>query len=139
MLGLSYGVIVHGLTDKERQDLLYKQTVKIKAKGINVSYDGLIPKIRKSMFSKDVDSLQPHIKAFVERAAVFNAPVERSADVADTPAVPVTEVNSSESEGGPATSSTEASAAGASDEAHAPETANTEDTPPAPDAPGSEG
>jgi excinuclease UvrABC ATPase subunit len=56
---------------KERNDLLYKQTVKIKAKGINVSYDGLIPKIRKSMFSKDVDSLQPHIKAFVERAAVF--------------------------------------------------------------------
>src|SRR6187401_2248758 len=58
-------------SDKERQDLLYKPTVKIKAKGINVSYDGLIPKIRKSMFSKDVDSLQPHIKAFVERAAVF--------------------------------------------------------------------
>ena len=58
-------------TEKERHDLLYKQTVKIKAKGINVSYDGLIPKIRKSMFSKDVDSLQPHIKAFVERAAVF--------------------------------------------------------------------
>jgi excinuclease UvrABC ATPase subunit len=58
-------------SEKERQDLLYKQTTKIKAKGINVSYDGLIPKIRKSMFSKDVDSLQPHIKAFVERAAVF--------------------------------------------------------------------
>ena len=58
-------------TEKERHDLLYKQTVKIKAKGINVSYDGLIPKIRKSMFSKDVDSLQPHIRAFVERAAVF--------------------------------------------------------------------
>ena len=58
-------------SEKERHDLLYKQTVKIKAKGINVSYDGLIPKIRKSMFSKDVDSLQPHIRAFVERAAVF--------------------------------------------------------------------
>ncbi|KQW52943.1 daunorubicin resistance protein DrrC [Nocardioides sp. Root1257] len=58
-------------SEKERQDLLYKQTTKIKAKGINVSYDGLIPKIRKSMFSKDVDSLQPHIRAFVERAAVF--------------------------------------------------------------------
>ena len=58
-------------TEKERHDLLYRQTVKIKAQGINVSYDGLIPKIRKSMFSKDVDSLQPHIRAFVERAAVF--------------------------------------------------------------------
>lgn len=58
-------------SEKERHDLLYKQTTKVKAKGINVTYDGLIPKLRKSMFSKDVDSLQPHIKAFVERAAVF--------------------------------------------------------------------
>ncbi len=58
-------------SEKERHDLLYKQTTKVKAKGINVTYDGLIPKIRKSMFSKDVDSLQPHLKAFVERAAVF--------------------------------------------------------------------
>ncbi|MDF1602495.1 excinuclease ABC subunit UvrA [Nocardioides sp. YIM 152315] len=62
---------IEDYSEKERHDLLYKQTTKIKAKGINVSYDGLIPKIRKSMFSKDVDSLQPHIKAFVERAAVF--------------------------------------------------------------------
>ena len=62
-----------------------------------------------------------------------NAPVERSADVAETPAVPLTEVNSGESEGGPATSSTEASAAGAADEAAAPRTAATEDTPPTPE------
>ena len=65
------GKPIRDYSEKERHDLLYKQTVKIKAKGINVTYDGLIPKIRKSMFSKDVDSLQPHIKAFVERAAVF--------------------------------------------------------------------
>ena len=58
-------------TEKERNDLLYRQTTKVKARGINITYDGLIPKIRKSMFSKDVDSLQPHIRAFVERAAVF--------------------------------------------------------------------
>jgi excinuclease UvrABC ATPase subunit len=62
---------IEDYTEKERHDLLYKQTTKIKAKGINVTYDGLIPKLRKSMFSKDVDSLQPHIRAFVERAAVF--------------------------------------------------------------------
>src|SRR3954468_13639761 len=62
---------IEDYTERERHDLLYKQTTKIKAKGINVTYDGLIPKLRKSMFSKDVDSLQPHIKAFVERAAVF--------------------------------------------------------------------
>lgn len=57
-------------TKKELQDFLYKEPVKVKAKGINVTYEGLIPKIRKSMFSKDIDSLQPHIKAFVERASV---------------------------------------------------------------------
>jgi len=62
---------IRDYTEKERHDLLYKPTTRIRAKGINVSYDGLIPKIRKSIFSKDVDSLQPHIKAFVERAAVF--------------------------------------------------------------------
>ena len=62
---------VRDYSEKERHDLLYKQTTRIKAKGINVSYDGLIPKIRKSIFSKDVESLQPHLKAFVERAAVF--------------------------------------------------------------------
>ncbi len=43
----------------------------MKVDKINVTYEGVIPKIRKSMFSKDVDSLQPHIRAFVERAAVF--------------------------------------------------------------------
>jgi excinuclease UvrABC ATPase subunit len=65
------GKPIKDYSEKERRDLLYKQTTKIKAKGINVSYDGLIPKIRKSMFSKDVDSLQSHKRAFVERAAVF--------------------------------------------------------------------
>jgi excinuclease ABC A subunit len=65
------GKPIKDYTEKERHDLLYRQTTKVKARGINITYDGLIPKIRKSMFSKDVDSLQPHIKAFVERAAVF--------------------------------------------------------------------
>jgi small subunit ribosomal protein S3 len=69
-----------------------------------------------------------HVLATAD-AEVANAPVERSADVAETPAVPVSEVSSAESEGGPATSSTEASAAGASDEAHNPSTANTEVSP----------
>ncbi|HWJ83580.1 MAG TPA: excinuclease ABC subunit UvrA [Nocardioides sp.] len=62
---------IEDYSEKERHDLLYKQTTKVRAKGINVTYDGLIPKLRKSMFGKDVDSLQPHIRAFVERAAVF--------------------------------------------------------------------
>ncbi|GAB4100065.1 excinuclease ABC subunit UvrA [Sinomonas halotolerans] len=62
---------VREFTEKERHDFLYREPVKVKAGGINVTYEGLIPKIRKSMFSKDPESLQPHIKAFVERAAVF--------------------------------------------------------------------
>jgi excinuclease ABC A subunit len=61
------------LTKKQREDLLYAEPRKVKVEKINITYEGLIPKIRKSMFSKDVDSLQPHIKAFVERAAVFKA------------------------------------------------------------------
>ncbi|HWJ66765.1 MAG TPA: excinuclease ABC subunit UvrA [Nocardioides sp.] len=58
-------------TRAEREDFLHAEPRKVKVDKINVTYEGLIPKIRKSMFSKDVDSLQPHIKAFVERAAVF--------------------------------------------------------------------
>ncbi len=58
-------------TKKELQDLLYKEPTKIKVDGINLTYEGLIPKIQKSMLSKDVDSLHPHIRAFVERAVTF--------------------------------------------------------------------
>ncbi|HEU5001002.1 MAG TPA: excinuclease ABC subunit UvrA [Lapillicoccus sp.] len=58
-------------TKKERHDLLYKEPTKIKVEGINLTYEGLIPKIQKSMLSKDVDAMQPHIRAFVERAITF--------------------------------------------------------------------
>src|SRR4051794_38449996 len=58
-------------TKKELHDLLYKEPTKIKVDGINLTYEGLIPKIQKSMLSKDVDAMQPHIRAFVERAVVF--------------------------------------------------------------------
>ena len=58
-------------TKKELHDLLYKEPTKIKVDGINLTYEGLIPKIQKSMLSKDVDALQPHIRAFVERAVTF--------------------------------------------------------------------
>jgi excinuclease UvrABC ATPase subunit len=56
---------------RELADLLYKEPMKIKVEGINLTYEGLIPKIQKSMLSKDVDTLQPHIRAFVERAVTF--------------------------------------------------------------------
>jgi excinuclease ABC A subunit len=58
-------------TKRELDDLLHREPTKIKVEGINLTYEGLIPKIQKSMLSKDVDSLQPHIRAFVDRAVVF--------------------------------------------------------------------
>ncbi|HEX6499437.1 MAG TPA: excinuclease ABC subunit UvrA [Micromonosporaceae bacterium] len=58
-------------TKKELHDLLYKEPTRIKVAGINLTYEGLIPKIQKSMLAKDVDSLQPHVRAFVERAVTF--------------------------------------------------------------------
>ncbi len=58
-------------TKRELHDLLHKEPTKIKVEGINLTYEGLIPKIQKSMLSKDVDTLQPHIRAFVERAVTF--------------------------------------------------------------------
>ncbi|HEX2415086.1 MAG TPA: hypothetical protein VHJ37_07710, partial [Thermoleophilaceae bacterium] len=56
---------------RELHDLLHKEPTKIKVDGINLTYAGLIPTIQKSMLSKDVDALQPHIRAFVERAVTF--------------------------------------------------------------------
>jgi excinuclease UvrABC ATPase subunit len=60
-------------TKKELHDFLHKEPVKVKLNGINLTYEGLIPKIQKSFLSKDVDALQPHIRAFVERAVTFTA------------------------------------------------------------------
>ena len=58
-------------TRKELHDLLHKEPTKIKVDGINLTYTGVIPQIQKSMLSKDVDAMQPHIRAFVERAITF--------------------------------------------------------------------
>ena len=58
-------------TKRELNDLLYKEPTKIKVEGINLTYEGLIPRIQKSMLAKDVDALQPHVRAFVERAVTF--------------------------------------------------------------------
>jgi excinuclease UvrABC ATPase subunit len=58
-------------TKRELHDLLYKEPTKIKVEGINLTYAGLIPQIQRSYLSKDVDALQPHVRAFVERAVTF--------------------------------------------------------------------
>jgi excinuclease UvrABC ATPase subunit len=60
-------------TKKELRDFLHKEPTRIRAKGINVTYEGLVPKVRKSMLSKDIEALQPHIRAFVERLATFGS------------------------------------------------------------------
>jgi len=58
-------------TKKELNDLLYREPTKVKIEGINLTYSGLIPAIQRSMLGKDIDALQPHIRAFVERVATF--------------------------------------------------------------------
>jgi excinuclease UvrABC ATPase subunit len=64
---------IRDYTERERQDLLYREPTRMKIEGINMTYQGLVPRIQQSFLSKDTDSLQPHIRAFVERAATFTA------------------------------------------------------------------
>lgn len=64
-------VPIKDFTAKQREDFLYATPRKVKLEGINMTYEGLVPKIQKSFLSKDVDAMQPHIRAFVERAVTF--------------------------------------------------------------------
>jgi excinuclease UvrABC ATPase subunit len=60
-------------TKKEMHDFLHHEPARMKIAGINMTYEGLIPRVQKSMLSKDVDALQPHVRAFVERAVTFTS------------------------------------------------------------------
>ncbi|RKH72502.1 ATP-binding cassette domain-containing protein [Corallococcus aberystwythensis] len=64
---------IRDYTKKERQDFLYKEPTKLKIEKMNLTYEGLIPRIQKSFLSKDVEAMQPHIRAFVERAVTFTS------------------------------------------------------------------
>jgi excinuclease UvrABC ATPase subunit len=64
---------IREFTTTELHDLLHKEPTRIKVDNINLTYEGLVPRIQKSFLSKDVDALQPHIRAFVERAVTFTA------------------------------------------------------------------
>ncbi|MET0673653.1 MAG: excinuclease ABC subunit UvrA, partial [Microbacterium pygmaeum] len=64
---------IQDYSEQEMQDFLYKEPTKVKIQTINMTYEGLIPKLTKSMLQKDRDSLQPHIRAFVDRAVKFTA------------------------------------------------------------------
>ncbi|QHY98747.1 UvrABC system protein A [Streptomyces sp. S4.7] len=58
-------------TKKEMQDFLYREPTKVKVEGVNLTFEGLIPKIQKSFLSKDREAMQPHIREFVDRAVTF--------------------------------------------------------------------
>ena len=71
--GVDTGKPIHRFSKKELHTFLYNEPTKVKVQGINLSYEGLVPRIKKSLLSKDVDAMQPHIRAFVERAVTFSA------------------------------------------------------------------
>jgi excinuclease UvrABC ATPase subunit len=60
-------------TKKELHDFLYHEPTRMKIAGINMTYEGLIPRVQNSMLAKDKEAMQPHIRAFVERAVTFTA------------------------------------------------------------------
>lgn len=64
-------VPIRDLTDEQRRDFLYKEPTKVKVDSMNMTYEGLVPRIQKSILSKDRESMQPHIRAFVDRAVTF--------------------------------------------------------------------
>ena len=64
---------IRDYTEQERHDLLYHEPVRMKIEGINMTYEGLVLRIQGSFLSKDQESLQPHIRAFVDRAVTFTA------------------------------------------------------------------
>ncbi|SFO13065.1 Excinuclease UvrABC ATPase subunit [Geodermatophilus obscurus] len=69
--GLPMDKPIARFTKKELHQLLYGEPIKIKVEGINLTYEGVIPKIQKSMLAKDVEAMQPHIRSFVERVITF--------------------------------------------------------------------
>ncbi|GAA3019433.1 ATP-binding cassette domain-containing protein [Streptomyces fulvorobeus] len=62
---------IREFTEKEMWDFLHREPTKVKVEGVNLTYEGLIPKIQKSFLSKDREAMQPHIRAFVDRAVTF--------------------------------------------------------------------
>jgi excinuclease UvrABC ATPase subunit len=62
---------IRDYTEQERQDFLYREPTRMKIENINMTYEGLVSRIQKSFLSKDVEAMQPHIRAFVERAVTF--------------------------------------------------------------------
>src|SRR5687767_9533304 len=72
-MGLPMDKPVATFTKKQLETMLWAEPTKIKVEGVNLTFEGIIPKIQKSMLSKDVEAMQPHVRAFVERAITFQA------------------------------------------------------------------
>lgn len=72
-VGLPMDKPIASFTKKQLDTMLYAEPTKIKVEGINLTFDGIIPKIQKSMLSKDPEAMQPHVRRFVERAVTFQA------------------------------------------------------------------
>ncbi|WP_337062753.1 excinuclease ABC subunit UvrA [Kineococcus sp. G2] len=70
-IGLDLDKPIGRYTERELDDLLHREPTKVKVEGVNLTYEGVIPKIQKSVLAKDVDALQPHVRRFVERAVTF--------------------------------------------------------------------
>jgi excinuclease UvrABC ATPase subunit len=64
---------IRKFTKKELDDFLHHEPVRMKIAGINMTYEGLIPRIQRSMLSRDPEAMQPHVRAFVDRAVTFTA------------------------------------------------------------------
>jgi len=63
--------LIRDYTPKELRQFLYQEPVKVRINGINLTYEGLVPRVQQKFLSKDVDALQPHLRAFVDRAVTF--------------------------------------------------------------------
>ena len=72
-VGLPMDKPIASFTKKQLDTMLYAEPTKIKVEGINLTFDGIIPKIQKSMLSKDPEAMQPHVRRFVERAVTFQS------------------------------------------------------------------
>ena len=70
-IGIDPDKPIRKYTRKEQHLLLYQEPTKVKVEKLNLTYEGLIPRLKKSFLSKDVEAMQPHIRAFVERAVTF--------------------------------------------------------------------
>ncbi len=70
-MGLPMDKPIKQFTKKQLDTMLWSEPTKIKVEGVNLTFDGIIPKIQKSMLSKDPEAMQPHVRRFVDRAVTF--------------------------------------------------------------------